>query len=176
MKGIAGALMLTLLLAGAVVLYLNGQSARSSLAAVDHTADTLRTGQVEAAPFDRHGAGRAIGVLEGALDDPASIPAMRSDLETIEADAAAWAEGAPTGSGELHTAVSIRAAAGQLLAYASDGRESHLARARSRLEEARRSLAGEPSARGPVVGLRDRLDSAQQSEQERLRQLDEALQ
>ena len=175
MKGIAGALMLILLLAGAVVLYLNGRSAQSNLEAVDHVATDLRTGEVTAAAFDRHGAREAVETLEAALRDPGSISTMRTDLETIAHNAAAWAEGAATGSRELHTAVALRAAADELLAYGSDGREGHLMRARSRLEDARRSLAGEPSSGGAVVGLRDRLENVQQSEQEQMQQLNDAL-
>jgi len=175
MRGITGALMLVILLAAAIVIYLNGRSAKSNLEAVDHAATKLRTGAVEAKPFDRNGAGRTIRTLEMYLEDPSSIAGGGRDLEVISQRAAAWAEGAATGSAELHVAVSIRAAADELRAYGSDGRESHLQRARFRLDAAKRSLAGAPAVRGTMGGLRDRLDNVQQSQQEQLQELNDAL-
>jgi len=167
--------MLSVLLAAAVVLYLNSRSASSDFKAVNETATKLRTGRVEARSFDRSAAIHAIRAMERLIANPSSIAAADDDLTTITRAAASWAEGATSGSAELHTAVSIRAAANQLRSYASDARENHLQRARSRLESAKRALAGEPGAQGPVAGIQDRLDNMEQSQREQMQELNDAL-
>jgi len=175
MRGIAGALMLSILLAAAVVLYLDSRSASSDFTAVNETATKLRTGRVEARSFDRSAAGRAIAIMEGLLAGPSSIASARDELVAIAREAASWAEAAPSDGAELHVAVSIRAAADELRAYASEPSEFHLQRARSRLESAKRALAGEPAAQGPVAGIQDRLDNIEQSQREQMQELNDAL-
>jgi len=167
--------MLTVLLAAGIVLYLNSRSASSDFRAVDQAATNLRTGRVEARSFDRGAAQRAVRTMERLLADPSSIAAAADDLRAIAGEAASWAEGVPSGGAQLHAAVSIRTAANELQAFATDGRRSHLERARSRLEAAKRALAGEPTAQGPVAGIQDRLDNLEQSQREQMQELNDAL-
>jgi len=176
MRSIATAGILVVLVAAAIVLYLNGRAATSDLAAVERAATGLRTGAVEPRSLDWQDARRAISYMEELIADPSAIEGSLSRLEEIARDAASWAEGSMSGSAELHAAVSIRAAADELRAYATDGRDEHLARARIRLERSGATLSGSGGApSGTMTGLKDRLDNVEQSQRERMLELNDAL-
>ena len=104
------------------------------------------------------------------------------DLKTFGATTASWADAAATPSAELHIAVALRRAAGELRGYALEPREIRLSRARQLLTAAQSSLvggsAGVDGGQGPglaVGAVKDRLDNLQQSHQERIQEVDEEL-
>ena len=173
----SGILLLVVLIAAAVVLLLRGQEAQRTGHAAVRAADTVREAGVEAAPFDRDAARRAIHELAAMARGEGDLPA--ETLARIAATAAAWAEGAPTPSAELTAAVAIRKAADELRQYRLDGDAIHRRAARRALLEASEALdrGAEPGGAGggSVRGVRDRLENLQQSERERLQELDEAL-
>jgi len=130
---------------------------------------------VEGRALDRAAASRALRSMGDLVDRPDEIAAQKDDLETISRSAASWADAAASASPELTAAVGIRGAADELLAYATYGGDLHLTRARQQLAAARRALAGGVAPRDNVQGVRDRINNLQRSEEEKLRQLDDAL-
>lgn len=176
---VSGALMIAVLMAAGVTLYLSSRDASSSLDAVTAMADELREEGAAARPFDRAAAASMIKAIEELLAAPASIGDHVADLRLLADTAGSWADAAPSASAELHVAVSLRVAAGELRAHALSPSATHLMRARQNLDEARATLAGGgeagPGTRSATDGVRDRLDNLQQSAQERRLELDEAL-
>lgn len=175
----SGAFMIAVLMAAGYVLYLSGRDAGSSLDAVATMADGLREEGASARPFDPAAAASMAAALEALLAAPETIEDHRTDLRVFAETAGSWAAAAPSASRELHVAVLLRSAAGELRAHALDPSAAHLDRARFKLEAARATLAGEaggdPDPRLATDGVRDQLENLQQSAQERHLEVDEAL-
>lgn len=175
----SGAFLIAVLVAAGYVLYLSGRDASSSLDAVSAMAEGLREEGASGRPFDPAGAASMIAALETLLAAPESIEGHLADLRQFGETAGSWAAAAPSASPELHVAVSLRSAAGELRAHALSPSAAHLARARLKLDAARTSLpggqAGDPDPRLATDGVRDQLENLQQSAQERQLEVDEAL-
>jgi hypothetical protein len=175
----SGAFMIAVLVAAGYVLYLSGRDAGSSLDAVATMADGLREEGASARPFDPTAAASMAAALEALLAAPETIDDRLADLRLFAETAGSWAAAAPSASRELHVAVLLRSAAGELRAHALDPSASHLDRARFKLEAARATLAGaaagDPDPRLATDGVRDQLENLQQSAQERQLEVDEAL-
>lgn len=177
---ISGALMIVVLLAAAFVFYLASRDATSSFDAVTAIAADLREEGVEGRPLDREAAQRMIDAMATLIEAPETVGDHITELKSFSSIAAAWADSAVSPSPELHAAVSLRSAAGELREYAIRKREPNITRARRYLAEARGGLSAEPSAGGPGPGLatdavRDRLENLQRSQQERNQEVDEEL-
>jgi len=178
---ISGGLLVAALLAAGFALYLTGRDATSSIDAVTTVADGLREEGVEGAALDSESASGMIDVMDGLLADPASIADHVDDLRVIADTAASWAAAAPTASRDLHIAVNIRSAAGDLRSYGLSPSQAHLMGARRHLDQAQSSLDGSldgDSTTRPQLatdGLRDQLQNLEQAQAEELQQVDEAL-
>jgi len=123
-----------------------------------------------------------ISAMEDLLAAPDTIPDHLEDLKTFSATAASWADAAATPSAELHAAVALRRAAGELRGYALELKEIRLSRSRQLLTAARFSLDresdGTGGGQGPglaVGAVKDRIDNLQQSHQEQIQEVDEEL-
>lgn len=169
----AGVLFLVVLIAAALVLMLRGREAAEAQRSVNRITGEIHEAGVEGAPFDEAAARQMLERLEDMARGRGEL--SQEDLEAVAREAAAWAEGAPTPSAELTVSVALRKAAGELRQFLLDGNDWHLRTARRELSRARRALAGE-TAQGGVQGVRDRLQNLQESERERLQELDKALQ
>ncbi len=78
-----------------------------------------------------------IAAMEDLLATPDTISDHVEDLQFFAETAASWAKAAPSPSSDLHLAVSLRQAAGELRSYALRSSPVHLMRARRYLEESR---------------------------------------
>jgi len=123
-----------------------------------------------------------ISAMEDLLAAPDTISDHVVDLKTFAATAASWADAAATPSAELHVAVALRRAAGELRGYALTPTEIHLSRTRQLLTAARSGLDGASDGlgggQGPglaVGAIKDRIDNLQQSHQEQVQEVDEEL-
>ena len=176
----SGVLTVGVLCAAAVALYLTSRDATSSLDAVAAVASDLREEGVVGSSLDRDVAQQMLFAMDDLLALPDTIPDHVENLKTFAATAASWADAAPSPSYELHAAVSLRRAAGELRAYALEPAIAHLMRARGHMDSARTALASEGTASGPGPGLatdavRDRLENLQQSQKEQQQELDELI-
>jgi len=170
-------LLLGVLIAAAIVLYLQTERATTGLEAVEQVAVQLREPGVVGVAFDHDGAARMVDALQMLLEAPDRIGDHVDDLRTFGETAAAWARQAPAPSPELRAAVALRGAAAELRGYAVDGDAGQLTRAQRELDRARGALAGEPaSGTAATEAVRDQLDNLQRSQQEQLQRLDEELQ
>ena len=119
--------------------------------------------------------------MEVLQTEPETISDHLAELKIFAATAASWAEAAATPSAELHVAVAIRRAAGELRGYALTPSDVRLMRTRRLLAAARSTLEGVgdgTTGDGPglaVGAVRDRIENLQQSHQERLQEVDEEL-
>jgi len=119
--------------------------------------------------------------MEVLQAEPETISDHIAELKVFAATAASWAEAAATPSAELHMAVAIRRAAGELRGYALTPSDLRLMRARRLLTAARSTLedvGGGGSGDGPglaVGAVQDRIDNLQQSHQERIQEVNEEL-
>ena len=143
-------------------------------------ASTLRESDVDASTLDRRTAAEIISAMGVLQAEPETISDHLPELKVFAATAASWAEAAATPSAELHVAVAIRRAAGELRAYAVTPSDVYLLRARRLLAAARSTLEGGGGGPGDGPGLtvgavRDRIENLQQSERERLQEVDEEL-
>jgi hypothetical protein len=178
---VSGVLFIGLLMAAAYGLYLSAKDATTSLDAVAKVAANLREEGVVGSSVDRDQAQRMIAAMNDLLETPETITDHVDDLKVFAETTAAWAQAAPSPSHDLHLAVSLRRAAGELRSYALRSSPVHLMRARRYLDESHGSLAGgTPGAGGPGPGLatgaiRDQLNNLQQSQQEQQQEVDEAL-
>jgi len=176
-----GIFFIGMLIAVGFFLYLGARDATSSLDAVTAVASTLRESDVDASALDRRMAGEIISAMEVLQAEPETISDHLAELKVFAATAASWAEAAATPSTELHLAVAIRGAAGELRGYALTPSDVRLMRAHRLLEAARSTLEGVGdggAGDGPglaVGGVRDRIDNLQQSHQERIQEVDEEL-
>jgi len=177
---ISGVLFIGILIAVGYYLYLGATDATSSVDAVTTVASTLRESGVEGRAFNPDAARDIIAAMEELEADPETISNHVAELETFAVTASEWAEAAATPSAELHAAVAIRRAAGELRGYALEPSDRHLMRARRQFAAARSTLAGTRGGGGggpglAVGGVKDRLDNLQQSHQEQVQEVDEAL-
>jgi hypothetical protein len=178
---ISGGFMVMALLAAGFTLYLTSRDATSSIDAVTAVADGLREQGVEGQALDGETARRMVAVMDGLVESPDSITDHIDDLRIMVDTAASWAAASPPASRDLHIAVSLRSAAGDLRAYALRPSQSLLMRASRRLDQARSSLDGASGcdeAPGPHLvtdGLRDQLQNLEQAQREQQLQVDEAL-
>jgi hypothetical protein len=174
-------LILVVLISMAVVVFLQSRDVSSKLDAVAVISSELREEGVESANFDRSRALEVISILDGLISDPESISHHTDDLKTIAATAASWAAGASSPSVELHASVAIRTAAGELRAYGIRPHRRHLNTAKRELAEARDILTTTHSTResapsGLVTdGVKDRLHNLENSQRERIQELEEEL-
>jgi hypothetical protein len=159
--------LLVILLAAAIVFYLQGRSATESFQAVTRIAANLREEGVDERAFDRRLAERMVASLQELLDSPEDIPNHIDDLRTIAATTASWAQAAASPSLELRISVALRGAAGDLREYGIGKSPFALKSAAKNLEEARAALAGEESAGNPAIdAVRDRMENLRRSQQE----------
>jgi len=179
---IFGIFLLGALIAAGFYLYLGARDATSSLDAVAAVASTLREENTTGRTLDRETARRMISAMEDLLAAPETISEHVEDLKTIAATAASWADAAATPSAELHVAVAIRRAAGELRGYVVTPKQITISRARQLLGAARFSLdsdaVGMEGGQGPglaVGAVKDRIDNLQQSHQEQIQEMDEEL-
>ena len=170
-----------ILIVVAFYLYLGARDATSSFDAVTTVASTLRESDVDASTLDRRTAAEIISAMEVLQTEPETIADHVAELKVFAATAASWAEAAATPSADLHVAVAIRRAAGELRGYALTPSDVRLMRTRRLLAAARSTLegvGGNGTGDGPglaVGAVRDRIDNLQQSHQERLQEVDEEL-
>jgi hypothetical protein len=122
-----------------------------------------------------------IDAMEMLLAAPELLADSVEQLKTFAASAAAWARAAGPGE-ELHAAVLIRRAAGELRAYALQPDDRHLMRARRCLEAARSTVDGHGHGTGvdggpglAVGAVRDQLDNLEQSRRERHQEAEESF-
>ncbi len=178
---ISGVFFIGILIAVAFYLYLGASDATSSFDAVTTVASTLRESDVDGSTFDRRTASEIISAMEVLEAEPETISDHLAELKTFAATAASWAEAAATPSAELHVAVAIRRAVGELRGYALTPSDIRLIRARRLLAAARSTLegvGGGGSGDGPglaVGAVQDRIDNLQQSHQERILEVNEEL-
>lgn len=178
---IFGVFFIGILIAVGFYLYLGAHDATSSLDAVTTVASTLRESNVDGRTLDRRMAAEIISAMEVLQAEPETISDHLAELKVFAATAASWAEAAATPSAELHLAVSIRGAAGELRGYALTPSDVRLMRARRLLAAARSTLegvgdGGAGDGPGLAVGaVRDRINNLQQSYQERFQEVDEEL-
>ena len=178
---ISGGLFVVLILAVGFVLYLTGLDVTSSTDAVKAVASDLREANVEGADFDRDQATDMIDAMAMRLGAPELLADSVEELKTFAAAASAWARAAEPGE-ELHAAVLIRRAAGELRAYALQPDDRHLMRARRCLEAARSTVDGHGHGPGvdggpglAVGAVREQLDNLEQSQRERHQEAEESL-
>lgn len=169
-----GSLLLIVLIAAAVVMYLNARTARESMEAVHDIALTLREEGVSGLALDPRTAALTVTALEELLAQPDRIPDRSAELAAVAAVAAAWASGAEVPSGELRFAVAVRSAADELRAYALRPSRLRLGAARGHLDRARAVLEGAGGG-GAVGGLRDQLENLDRARQEQHQRLEEEL-
>lgn len=177
---IAGGFLVVIVLTAGFALFLSGRDAQESLDAVATVAESLREEGREGEPLDRGAATAMATALDQLLASPDRIAGHVEDLKTMSETAARWAAAAPALSADLHAAVSLRSAAGELRTYAVRPSQQALDRARFKLTEARASLSGGDGATarpdGLVTdGLRDQLKNLEESAREQQLEMDEAL-
>jgi hypothetical protein len=179
---IFGIFFLGVLIAAGFYLYLGARDATSSLNAVAAVASSLREENITGSTLDRETARQMISAMEDLLAAPDTISEHVEDLKTIAATAASWADAAATPSAELHIAVALRRAAGELRGYALAPKEIQLSRSRQLLSAARSSLDNESDGMGggqgpglAVGAVKDRIDNLQQSHQEQIQEMNEEL-
>jgi hypothetical protein len=178
----SGVLILVVLLSMAVVVFLQSRDVTAKREALAVIATEFREEGVEGTRFDKDRAFELIAVLEGLAGDPDAIPNHIEDLKTISSTAASWAAGAASPSPELHASVALRTAAGELRGYAVRPTSTGLDKARRKLAEARHALttsAGGDGTTNPsglvTEGVRDRLQNLENSQKERMLEIDEEL-
>ncbi|MGE5235705.1 MAG: hypothetical protein ACM3O7_05110 [Acidobacteriota bacterium] len=164
--------LVALLLAAAAVLMLATHQTRRDIEAARRAIPSLHE-DVPSLPFDGAAAKRLTARLTALLDHDA-LP--EDELRQAAATAASWAAGATPGSPPHHAAVSLRAAADELLA-SRNPQDPHRARARQLLDEAGQALSGAVGMPGgPAGGIRDQLRNLEYSQQEKLKEIDKDAQ
>ncbi len=178
---ISGGFVVTALIAAGFALYLTGRDTTSSFDAVNTAADGLRESGVVGQEFEVDTATRMVAVMDSLLESPDTISDHVEDLRNIADTAASWAAAAGPTSRELHIAVNLRGAAGELREQALNQSNEHLLRARRYLDQARSSLEGLMTGNGAppphlaTDGLRDQMQNLEQAQREQMQQVDEAL-
>lgn len=178
---ISGGFAVAALMAAGFALYLTGRDTTSSFDALHAAADGLREAGVEGQDLENETATRMVTAMDDLLEFPDTIGDHVEDLRTIADVSASWAAAAAPASRELHIAVNLRGAAGELRAHALRQSEAHLRRARRYLDQARSSLDGgingdgSPPPQLATDGLRDQMQNLEQAQREQLQQVDEAI-
>jgi hypothetical protein len=179
---ISGALILILVISMAVVVFLQSRDVTAKREALTVIGTQLREEGVDGVRFDDDRAIEIIVVLEGLVADPAAIEHHVDDLKTIASTAAGWAAGAASPSPELHAAVAIRKAAGELRSYAVNPKATSLVAAGRELERARHALTtaaasdGTSAPSGLVTeGVQDRINNLEAAQKERVLEIEEEL-
>jgi hypothetical protein len=178
---ISGGFVVTALIAAGFALYLTGRDTTSSFDAVNAAADDLRETGVSGQELEIETAARMVNVMDELLEHPDTIGDQVDDLRTLADTAASWAAAAAPASRELHIAVSLRGAAGELREQALSHSDTHLQRARRYLDQARSSLESlmngdrVPPPQLATDGLRDQLQNLEQAQREQMQQFNEAL-
>jgi len=179
---LSGALILLVVIAMGVVVLLQSRDVTAKREALAVIATELREEGIEAAAFDRDRAFELITILDGLVTDPNAIARHTDDLKTIASTAASWADGAASPSPELHAAVAIRKAAGDLRGYAVRPSSATLESARRELERARHALTTAQESDGTTApsglvteGVRDRLHNLEAAQKEKELELEEDL-
>ncbi len=186
---LSGALILVVLIAAAIVIFLQSRDTKASLDAVNNVAVNLREAGVEGRSLDRNEAKQTLAALDQLQAAPDTIADHMDDLRTISQTAASWADAAPTPSQDLTAAVAIRTAADELRQYGLDPGPGHLIAARREIGHAREALVAavtgpgsggaSDGSMGPpgnsVQGVRDRINNLQQSERERIQDVQQQI-
>jgi hypothetical protein len=178
---ISGGLAVTALIAAGFALYLTGRDTTSSFDALNAAADGLRETGVAGQELEIETATRMVTAMDELLEDPDALGDHVDDLRNIADVAASWAAAAGPASRELHIAVNLRGAAGELRAQALSRSDAHLLRARRYLEQAKNSLEGlrngdnSPPPHLATDGLRDQVQNLEQAQREQQQEVDEAL-
>ncbi len=178
---LSGGFMVTALLAAGFAFYLTGRDATSTVDAVAVAADGLRERDVVGRALDLQTADRMVTFMNGLLESPDTVGEHVEEVRMVADTAAAWAAEARPASRDLHIAVSLRSAAGELRAHALNPSPPHLLRARRFLDQARNSLeaiaSGDDPPEPPLAtdGLRDQMHNLEQAQREQRQQVDEAL-
>lgn len=179
---VSGALILLMVIAMGVVVLLQSRDVTAKKEAIAVIATELREEGVAGTTLDTDRALEIIVVLEGLAADPTAIARHADDLKTISSTAASWAAGAASPSPELHAAVAIRTAAGELRSYAVRPSEASLATARRELDRARHALTTSAAADGTTApsglvteGIQDRLNNLEAAQKERALEVEEDL-
>jgi hypothetical protein len=160
--------LVAVLVAAAAALVLSTRQTTRDVDAARRSIPSLHE-DVPARSFD----GEAAKHLVARLTDLLGTDTLPEDeLHEATTTAAGWAAGATPGSPSYHAAVSLRAAADELLASRSPG-DPHRARARQLLDEAAQALTGTVGMPGgPAGGIRDQLRNLEYSQQEKLREIE----
>jgi hypothetical protein len=172
---LSGAFILVLLFALAIVLMLRAREVEHVEDDLQRMVPNLMESGVQGEVMSHRVARDRIEELEGFCHSPNGMVDRVARLREVVAEAASWAAGAPSPSPELSAAVALRAAADSLREYALHPSDGVLRRAENQLAEARDALDGgdRPTALS-TDGLRDRVRNIEQSQREKLRDLEEA--
>jgi hypothetical protein len=179
---ISGALILVVVISMAVVVILQSRDVTAKREALSRIGTELREEGVKGASFDRDRAFEIIAVLEGLAADPDAIGLHTDDLKAISSTAAGWAAGAASPSPELHAAVAIRKAAGELRSHATRPSSATLVKVLHELETARHALTttstggGTTAASGLATeGVQDRIENLEAAQREKMLEVEEEL-
>ena len=161
--------LVVLLVVMVVVLVVSSRQAHQSTDAVRTVSIGLGE-QIATVPFDQAQARRLVTRLSD-LCTTEELPG--EELRQAAATAAGWAAGLTPGSAEHHLAVKARGAAGELLSASTSLTDPHRNNARRLLAEAV-APAGRPGGNipGAVGGLRDQIENLQNSEREKLQEVE----
>jgi hypothetical protein len=157
-----------LLIVMAIVLLLAARQTHRAVREANAPIPSLRE-DVPPRPFDRAAAESTLARLDDMVDEPVLD---EGELAGIRDTAAGWAAATQPGTAEYHTAVKVREAADALL-DAAHGNDAGRATARRLLGDARRAMENPSAMPGGAVGaIRDQLQNLQQSEREKLQDVE----
>ena len=159
-----------------------GRDASVSLRALASVTDSLRNDRIDSKVFDPESARQILDEMDALLQAPETLPDHLSNLKNIADTAASWAAAAPTASREMHIAVTIRGAAGDLRGHALRPSAAHLASGRRRRGRGRYSLeswlygVAPPEPGRGTGGRRDQNKNQEESQRETRPEVDEPMQ
>ncbi|HUK13888.1 MAG TPA: hypothetical protein VLW17_11365 [Thermoanaerobaculaceae bacterium] len=158
-----------LLVAMAIVLLLASRQTRRDFDAVRSVSFAARE-NVAPRPFDAAEARRLVARLRSLADTP-ELPA--DELREAASRAAGWAAALAPGAPDYHLVVNLRGAADELVDATPSLSDPHRAAAR-RLLDAAEAAPGAPGAGPPgaIGGVRDQLQNIQQSQREKLQDVE----
>jgi len=158
-----------LLVAMAIVLLLASRQTRRDFDAVRSVSFAARE-NVAPQPFDAGEARRLVARLRSLADAP-ELPV--DELREAASRAAGWAAALTPGATDYHLVVNLRGAADELVDAKPPLSDPHRAAAR-RLLEAAEAAPGAPGAGPPgaIGGVRDQLQNIQQSQREKLQDVE----
>lgn len=153
-----------LLIAMVIVLMLFAKQTRHTVRMVNGPIPALRE-DIPGRTMDRNAARRMIERLTSLADDTRP---PESELLQARETAAGWAAGSAPGSGDYRCAVKLRGAADALLG-AGRGDERQRDEARRLLRQAHEALESRAAMPGgPTGAIRDQIENLQQSQQEKI--------